>query len=362
MKSLKPAPKPGGNAKTTSKPRRRTSRGRTSRALKKAKCDGDQPCKLCRATESECAYSARRREARNYYYQMREVTDLALQQLYWASRRRTGFPGDIPDESKGEVSTTEILKGLGLWRPCLDEFNFPGEVVDPSRHTFKNSNNNNDNTGGGVQRHLEAMDPCHELEDIDKQSATSTASTSSSPRTSHGRVFTTSNNTTDNSTNTPLNPDVHAQAEEMDMQRQFELASSLSPLPGGLRGLHGEGPPPVSRDDHQAFFPEHVIEPSQLDVDAFIDMSLCTSPVPLPPPQPASHFYDHSMSFSMPTIPTSLAPQFPYGQTHHHHHHQHPHPHHHHQPSRDHMFDGYLTASPGTTTTVVPAHRPVATG
>jgi len=45
---------------------------------------------------------------------MREVTEEALRRLYWASRRRTGFPGTVPDESEGAVTIEGILQGLGL--------------------------------------------------------------------------------------------------------------------------------------------------------------------------------------------------------------------------------------------------------
>ncbi|OAL30354.1 hypothetical protein AYO22_01552 [Fonsecaea multimorphosa] len=336
MKTLKPATKPSGNAKTTSKPRRRTSRGRTSRALKKAKCDGDQACKLCRATDSECVYSARRREARNYYYQMREVTDLALQKLYWACRRRTGFPGDIPDESNGEVSTIDILKGLGLWRPSLDESNFPGEV-EQAAHTFHNK--------GRGQRRLQAIIARDELEEVEKQSDASTGSSPSSPRTSNAGVAVTRTNTTGNSTNTSLPLELESEVptlcEDMDMKRQFEIASSLSPAP---RSANHSSKRAFSHDE-QPFLRETLMEP-QLDVDAFVDMSLCTSPVP----QSSPPFYGQSMTFSMPALSTLPAmatlPQFPYGQS----------PH---QPSRDALFDSYLSVWPGST---VAAHRAAPTG
>jgi hypothetical protein len=48
---------------------------------------------------------------------MRDVTDAALQKLYWACRGAAGFPGQIPDESTGSVSTTDILRGMGLVTP-----------------------------------------------------------------------------------------------------------------------------------------------------------------------------------------------------------------------------------------------------
>lgn len=46
--------------------------------------------------------------------------DEALQKLYWACREGSGFPGAIPDESSGRVSTEEILRGLGLSPPAME--------------------------------------------------------------------------------------------------------------------------------------------------------------------------------------------------------------------------------------------------
>ncbi|KAL2404829.1 hypothetical protein ABEF93_007827 [Exophiala dermatitidis] len=101
---------------------RRTSRACDRCRVKKAKCDGNLTCKTCHQSKSDCKYTARRgREARNYYWRMQSVTEEALQRLYWASRRRTGFPGTVCDESKGYVTTDEILRGLGLVVPDLDE-------------------------------------------------------------------------------------------------------------------------------------------------------------------------------------------------------------------------------------------------
>lgn len=56
---------------------------------------------------------------------MREVTDEALQRLYWACRSRSDFPGDPPDESNGPPSTAAILHALGLMRPSLDDMGDP---------------------------------------------------------------------------------------------------------------------------------------------------------------------------------------------------------------------------------------------
>lgn len=55
---------------------------------------------------------------------MRDVTDEALQRLYWACRRHEDFPGPLPDESRGNVTTYDILVGLGLVRQDLREWDF----------------------------------------------------------------------------------------------------------------------------------------------------------------------------------------------------------------------------------------------
>jgi hypothetical protein len=51
---------------------------------------------------------------------MQDVIDEALQRLYWACREGRGFPGVVPDESSGRVSTETILQGLGLSPPAVD--------------------------------------------------------------------------------------------------------------------------------------------------------------------------------------------------------------------------------------------------
>ncbi|ETI22956.1 hypothetical protein G647_04751 [Cladophialophora carrionii CBS 160.54] len=89
--------------------------------VKKSKCDGNVPCSTCTLSDSTCEYSARRRrEARDWYWGMQDIIDEALQRLYWACREGTGFPGVVPDESSGRVSTDAILRGLGLSPPRVD--------------------------------------------------------------------------------------------------------------------------------------------------------------------------------------------------------------------------------------------------
>ncbi|KEF61405.1 uncharacterized protein A1O9_02971, partial [Exophiala aquamarina CBS 119918] len=104
-----------------SKTRIRIGRACDRCKLKKSKCDGNNPCSGCKASDSVCEYSARRRrEARDWYWEMRDIVDEALQSLYWACREGRGFPGVIPDESNGHVSTDAILRGLGFVPPVVE--------------------------------------------------------------------------------------------------------------------------------------------------------------------------------------------------------------------------------------------------
>ncbi|KAL2401340.1 hypothetical protein ABEF93_005176 [Exophiala dermatitidis] len=104
-----------------SKSRVRIGRACDRCKLKKSKCDGNTPCSSCVASDSPCEYSVRRRrEARDWYWGMQDIIDEALQRLYWACRQGRGFPGVVPDETNGRVSTDAILRGLGLSPPPVD--------------------------------------------------------------------------------------------------------------------------------------------------------------------------------------------------------------------------------------------------
>jgi len=69
------------------------------------------------------------------YFRMRKVMDEALQRLYWACRRQQGFPGNLPDETKGPVTTAEILEGLGLIGREMDNFGHT-ECAKVANQTF----------------------------------------------------------------------------------------------------------------------------------------------------------------------------------------------------------------------------------
>jgi hypothetical protein len=49
------------------------------------------------------------------YRKLHKVTEEAIQQLYWAYRKKADYPGIyLPDEESGHVTTNAILHGLGL--------------------------------------------------------------------------------------------------------------------------------------------------------------------------------------------------------------------------------------------------------
>lgn len=125
-----PAPTDTDNLKK----RRRIPRACDRCRLKKSKCDGARVCKACQATDSTCLYRTRRnREAKNYYWYMRDITDEALIRLYWACQNGTGFPGHSIEERKGKVTAHAVLEGLGLTGPIEDDAANKGVRGSPTR-------------------------------------------------------------------------------------------------------------------------------------------------------------------------------------------------------------------------------------
>ncbi|KAJ9612341.1 hypothetical protein H2200_003938 [Cladophialophora chaetospira] len=61
---------------------------------------------------------------------MQDVIEEAIQRLYWACRDGRGFPGVVPNEDSGRVSTDAILRGLGLSPPSVDNARPSGSGSD----------------------------------------------------------------------------------------------------------------------------------------------------------------------------------------------------------------------------------------
>jgi hypothetical protein len=58
------------------------------------------------------------------YWHLREIEHEALQRMYLACRKGRDFPGTLPDETSGRVTTHAILQGLGLIGADDDESMF----------------------------------------------------------------------------------------------------------------------------------------------------------------------------------------------------------------------------------------------
>ena len=247
---------------------------------------------------------------------MREVTDDALQRLYWASRRRTGFPGQVPDESMGTVSTTDIMKGLGLIKPEFDEFELPKEF-EPTIRVSKS-------TDDGKQP-LQPIKPREHGEFNNHQSIMSRSSTCSSPLLSEERGPSTN---VQLSISEPPTPNA-----EFDMKEQF-LAYSPVTRPAGLSSKI-TGSEEQNPYFHQA---RNAADSHNMEVDEFLDMSFCA------PPSLTSQT-PYSTHPLMPyTMPPTTAPQFSQVQAH--------------QSPPEIMFDSYLSPWPGS---LAAAHQSVAT-
>lgn len=67
--------------------------------------------------------------------------DEALQRLYWACRTNSDFPGKVPDESTGVVTTEAILKGLDL-EPTIENPDRPPGLRQQPPPSYNGSSNN----------------------------------------------------------------------------------------------------------------------------------------------------------------------------------------------------------------------------
>jgi len=108
-----------------SRPARRTPRACDRCRLRKAKCDGQRPCRTCTDMEADCVYAAwRTRDAKKHLLKMQDVLEAAVQQLYRATVDGECFPGNPPvprDAEDSKESTIAILQALGYEWPLLDE-------------------------------------------------------------------------------------------------------------------------------------------------------------------------------------------------------------------------------------------------
>ncbi|KIW61399.1 hypothetical protein PV05_01526 [Exophiala xenobiotica] len=258
--------KSGATGKGGGGRKRRTRRACDRCRLKKAKCDGGVKCGTCKANNSACTYTARRgREARSYYCRMREVLDEALQRLYWACRHKMEFPGEIPDESTGVVTTEAILNGLGLTTPDQDD------STSPVTLTQHQSSTEHDDTHEKGQ--LLVTPPAESGFAQNEYSAIPQTPMTISPST-YARQISTVSPSLHSPTSSKVDLNLSMDTQPQDILESPQM-STCEPHPRLELQPALKGPGPGLNAD------------SYLDVDAFLDTSSCDFPNTF---QPADNF------------------------------------------------------------------------
>jgi hypothetical protein len=218
------------------------------------------------------------------YCQMKEATDTAIQQLYWACRRKQGFPGQIPDESNGHVSTTDVLRGLSLLGNDFEDLDVPREVdTQPPEPT----------------------QPFRELLSRDAKSSQQCATSVSLVTESKDSPFLEGFS----STLTEHSP--HAQhlasPDEFDMKDQFiAFSPGRSSYPVSKSSTRDSSELPPSQICNQSFGYNTVALCEMDGLDAFLDTSYCATsnnPATLP-------IFDNTMADAPPLLQPSPVKPF----------------------------------------------------
>lgn len=209
---------------------------------------------------------------------MREVTDNALERLYWACRRGSGFPGHIPDESNGIVTTTDILNGLGLIDSETHWFDSEEEIEQPLYASIGTD---------------QIKPPIENGEFDDNQAAMSSPSTFlSSQQLVEAHTPTTSSQRS--TSELAISP------KDIDMQEQFlaYVPDPKSLRPNSRKKSSNEG-------KQQPLVPaENTVGPLHVDFDEFLNTSLCT---PASTDSQPSYNKCQSMPFKVAPV---ITPQF----------------------------------------------------
>lgn len=260
---------------------------------------------------------------------MQELTAEAIQRLYWACRTRQGFPGDPPDESTGEVTTTAILKGLGLMEPEMGE------------SASRNDLQQNAQASKNIQQRSES-EP--EVRTVKEKTVVKSSLPLSVPKLDTARMGDSHNSPTwaslvESQTPSDNNSGMTSQStfseqlseqptpSQLAMQEQFMSACALS-LPPGARAEQFES---TNQDGHFETY---------LDSDNILDKSSCTETIEF-----------HSLlSLCQPSDPRDMLAMLPLGPT------PHTQPH---GSLGGILSDGFLSPWPGT---LAAAYYPVTTG
>jgi hypothetical protein len=169
-------------------------------------------------------------------------------------RSDSGFPGDIPDESQGPPSTTEILDALGLVRPLLADM---GSIENLQKSVPTALSNSTTHSDLSKTQHLGTTPPTKESFAQDKHlpspiySSPNMESLAQSP--SSRPTFAAA---------PPLRP---VTPPEMDMCEQFLFAASESSYSRSDSDTIEEEYPYIHHSANSAF-----------DLDAYLDMRSCS--------------------------------------------------------------------------------------
>jgi len=234
---------------------------------------------------------------------MREVTDQAIRRLYRACRSRSGFPGELLDESNGTPSTTAILDALGLVRPLQEDL---GGTEDLPKYLYSIDSS----LARPPQKAMSSSSATLPAQDNYVHSPTQSSLSMASVHSPKSRPTSMANN---NNASLPATP------PEMDMSEQFIYASS-------------EQSSSRSNSTLDAAVYTRMDESSNLtfDLHTYLDTSSCTISPNVPHPihnMPDPTLYDMSAMMERPgavypTVRSSL-PAIPF-------------------------TDGYLTPWPGS--------------
>jgi hypothetical protein len=176
--------------------------------------------------------------------------------------KQSGFPGDIPDESQGPPSTTEILDALGLVRPLLADM---GSIENLQKSVPTALSNSTTHSDLSKTQHPGTTPPTKESFAQDEHLPSPTRSSpnmeSLAQSLSSRPTFVAA---------LPLKP---ATPPEMDMCEQFLFAASESSSSRSDSNTIGEEYPFIDQSANSAF-----------DLNAYIDMRSCSMPTSGPHP------------------------------------------------------------------------------
>ncbi|KIW11306.1 hypothetical protein PV08_10606 [Exophiala spinifera] len=209
----------------------------------------------------------------NYSYcRMRDVYDEAVQRLYWACRRRRDFPGDVPDESMGAVTTDAILHGLGLIGPGHEDPTVPMAAGE----TRKDADSSAEEIGPDQDHHqlltrLSTAEGSTPNDQGDLSPTTTRSSFSSSSRSYDGSAMSSVPSLTQVTT-TATTADMGFDMNVDAPPQGIHYSSSASSRSTNLDSMTAT---PTMTNNHTCY---GVDVESYLNVDAFLDANFCGMP------------------------------------------------------------------------------------